>query len=108
MPRAVLVDADAVSGPPVPAVGTSPDDHGTLPIAHVSSVGLEVDGVQDPPRLIMLTLGDLEVGGDVAEWLACDVFVRSSRAVPLRLDGTAIRQALYGSAALGHSVCLLA
>ena len=91
MPLAVLIDADAVSGPPTPTVGTSPDDHCTLPVAHVSSVGLEVDGVQYSPRLIVLTLGDLEVGRDVAERLACDAFVRSSRAVPLRLDGTTIR-----------------
>jgi hypothetical protein len=49
MPLAMLVNADAVSGPPAPTVGTSPDDHRNLPVALVSSVGLEVDGVQDPP-----------------------------------------------------------
>jgi hypothetical protein len=63
MTAAVLVDADVVSGPPVPAIGTFPGDHCTLPVAVVRGVGLEVDRIQDPPRLIVLALGDFEVLG---------------------------------------------
>jgi hypothetical protein len=56
----------------------------------VRGVGLEVDRIQDPPRLIVLALGDFEVGGDVAERLSFDIFVRSLRALPGGLSGTTI------------------